>query len=228
MIQVLDNIILSDNVVNDFHKAYLDSAFKKWIISILPEIESCANTNQDNPWHIYNVLDHILHSIEAMNKQTKELDISTRRILAYTMLLHDIGKPETKTSRYSKKYGREVDSFFGHNLASMNIANRVLKIFNFNDHEIEIIKTLVKEHDMFMFITLNNDHNPYHYVLTMEYLKEKIEELDTVHDGQTMMKYLTMVGRSDNLAQNPEMTASSLVLLDHIDKMLNELNNTFN
>ena len=34
------------------------------------------------------------------------------------------------------------------------------------------------------------------------------------------MKYLVMVGRADNMAQNPEMTRDSLHMLDKMDDML--------
>ena len=119
MQKVLDEILLSSNVVERFYENYKIPKFKNWLVSILPEIEDCNKTNQDNPWHVYNVLEHILHSVEEMNKQTKTEEYKIRRMLAYTMLLHDIGKPECKIRRYSKLYKREVDSFFNHNLASI-------------------------------------------------------------------------------------------------------------
>lgn len=223
MLKVLDEILLSDNVVENFHLAYKNKEFKNWILNILPEIEDCRKLNQDNPWHIYNCLDHILHSVEEMNKQTKGLKYNARRILAYTMLLHDIGKPETKIRRYSKLYKKEVDSFFNHNKASKKIANRVLKEFDFCLRECEIIKTLVDEHDMFMFITLKEDGNKYHRVLNATLLNEKIKELNKNYDGKTLLKYLIMVGRADNKAQNPEMTKNSLKLLDVFNDMLGNL-----
>jgi len=222
MLTVLDNILLSNEVVKNFHTEYDKPEFKNWLITLLPEIEDCANTDQDNPWHIYNVLDHILHSIEEMNKQTKDFDLSTRRMLAYTMLMHDIGKPKCKIRRYSKKYGRVADSFFNHNLAGVEIADRVLGDFNFDDLEREIIKTLIKEHDVFMFIRLEDNNNPYHHTLTQDYIRELISNLDKTFDGYTMMKYLLLVGRSDNLAQNPEMTSDSLHLLNVMTEMLQD------
>jgi len=222
MIKVLDEILLSDNVVENFHKNYEDVNFKNWIVSVLPEVENCKNQKQDNPWHIYNCLDHILHSVEEMNKQTIGLDFNTRRMLAYTMFLHDIGKPESYVRRYSKLYKREVDSFFNHNIAGVKIAVRVLDNFNFNNLDTDIIKELIDKHDIFMFITLTDDGNKFHHVLTNEYLNEVITDLDKVYDGKTLFKYLIMVGRSDNKAQNPKMTKDSLRLLDVMDSMVNE------
>ena len=89
MIKKLDSILLSSNVVDNFYKEY-NGEFQNWILGILPELEDCKNRNQDTPWHIYSVLDHILHSVEEMNKQTEHLDNNVRRMLAYIMFLHDI------------------------------------------------------------------------------------------------------------------------------------------
>lgn len=224
MLKTLNRILLSEFPVYTFHTYYKNPLFRNWINSVLPEIEKCNNENQDNPWHIYNILDHILHSVEEMNKQTKGLNYNTRRMLAYTMLLHDIGKPETKIRRYSKLYRREVDSFFNHNKASKKIADRVLYDFDFCEKEANIIKTLIEEHDIFMFITLKEDGNPHHNVLTKNYLQSLISKLDKVYNGKALLNYLIMVGRADNKAQNPEMTKNSLILLDKMEEMLEKIN----
>ncbi len=221
MIEKLNQILLSDNTVEKFYKAVEDQSFKDWLLKILPEVEACKNLNQDNPWHVYNCLDHILHSVEEINKLTKELPYDIRRMLAYTMFLHDIGKPGCHLRRFSKKYGREIDSFFDHNLASKRIANRVALQFSFSEQERNQIEMLVEMHDIFMFITLHDDGNKFHHVLTPEYLNSEIAKLEKVGDGKTLMKYLVMVGIADNRAQNPKMTKNSLRLLDVINNMLN-------
>ena len=223
MLNKLNNILLSENVVENFHNNYNDKTFKFWLNSILPEIENCKNLKQDNPWHIYNCLDHILHSVEEINKQTTSLDDNTKRLLSYTMFLHDIGKPECYIRRYSKLYGREIDSFFNHNKAGVRIADRVLSSFGFNNNDSEIIKKLIDMHDIFMFVTLEQDGNPHHQVLTNKYIDTQIEELNSVGNGEKLLKYLIMIGRADNLAQNPVMTGDSLHLLDVFDSMLDNV-----
>lgn len=223
MIDVLDNILLSDNVVDNFHKKYNEDNFKNWLISIIPEVEKCNTTEQDNPWHIYNCLQHILRSVEEINKQTIQFAHSIRRMLAYTMFLHDIGKPDCKIRRYSKLYKREVDSFFNHNIAGVKIANRVLNHFRFNANEQETIKLFITEHDMFMSLTLEDNGNPYHTVLSEEYLKNKILELNNYGDGKQLLEWLILIGRADNKAQNPKMTGKSLELLDKMETMLKSI-----
>ncbi len=220
MIKLLDKILLSDNVKDEFYKNYNDSEFKAWLLSILPEIEACKNQKQDNAWHIYNCLDHILHSVEAINKLDKDYDSVTRRQLAYTMCLHDIGKPKCYIRRYSKLYGREVDSFFNHNLESEKIARRVLPLLNFDEKEQQVISLLIKNHDIFMFITLSKDNNKYHKLLTMGLIEDYIKEFSVAGDGRKIMEYLLMVGRADSSAQNPKMTKDSFKLLDVMEEML--------
>lgn len=225
MRNLLDRILLSENVVNEFNINYNNLQFKNWLLGLLPEVERCKNLKQDNPWHIYNCLEHILHSVEEMNKQTTSLDLNTRRMLAYTMFLHDIGKPDCAIRRFSKQYNREVDSFFNHNKAGVRIAKRVLKEFGFTKQEENVILTFIEKHDMFMFITLADDGNKYHNVLTNDLIQDEIDELNKVGNGCKLLEYLIMVGRSDNLAQNPEMTSASLTLLDTMQNMLNTLHN---
>lgn len=224
MQSILDEILLSDDVVKDFHKHYNNNNFKEWLLNLLPEIENCKNLKQDNPWHIYNCLDHILHSVENINKQTKDLSLEERKMLAYVMFLHDIGKPECYLSRYSKLYKREVDSFFNHNKASVKIAQRVLPTLGFNDNDIKKMLLLIDEHDAFMFLTLDEDGNKYHKVLTSNVVDEMVDKYNHVGDGEKLLNQLIMVGRADNMSQNPEMTQNSFKLLDKMQQLLDEKN----
>lgn len=220
----LDEALMSDDALSKFKSLYADPEFKTWLTSIIPEIEDCANQKQDNPWHIYDCLDHILHSVEEMNKQTKNLPDSDRKLLAYSMLYHDIGKPASHIRRFGKAYGREIDSFFNHNKKSAEVVKRSAKDFGFNESEAKIIEKLVYDHDIFMFITENKNGNPHHKLLTNELIAEHVQELSSLGDGKTLMEYLIKIGRADNKAQNPEMTEKSLHMLDTMENMLKSMN----
>lgn len=215
----LDEIVLSDNVVERFYAEYNEnSSFKNKLDEVLPEIRMCDKQQQNNPWHKYNVLGHILHSVEEMNNQTKELGDKTRRMLAYVMLFHDIGKPAKHIVR--NKGGVEIDSFFNHNIESAKVARRVLPMLGFIEDEVKIMDKLIYKHDIFMFIRERGDGNKYHRVLSEKLVREEIKELDEVGDGLRLMRFLVMIGRADNLAQNEEMTVDSLRLLVGFDKIL--------
>lgn len=228
MLKKLDKILLSNNVTQNFYKAYKNDDFKAWLLNILPEVEDCRILQQDNPWHIYNCLDHTLHAVEEMNKQTTHFSAADRRMLAYTMFLHDIGKPKCVVRRFSRLYNREIDSFFDHNLTSAKIAGRVLNDFGFNKDESKVIQRLVEDHDIFMYITLTEDHNTFHKVLTEDLVREHISRLNQYGDGEVLMQYLTMVGKADNMAQNPKMTQNSLKLIGLIQDMIQDINTSEN
>lgn len=223
MLQTLDDILMSDNVVEKFFVYYSKPEFKKWLLDILPEIEHCKIQKQDNPWHIYDCLNHILHSVENINMQTKHLPFNIRRLLAYVMFYHDIGKPACHIHRYSKLYGRKVDSFFGHNVKSEEIAKRTLKYFDFDKEEISVMLKLINKHDIFMFITMYDDGNTYHKVLSNQLILEEIDDLNSVGNGKELLLFLIMIGRADNLSQNPKMTKLSLELLDKMYNMVTNL-----
>lgn len=230
MIKLLDEILLNKNALLEFKSHFENKEFHDWIVGILPEIENCQNLKQDNPWHIYNCLEHILHSVEYINElnENEHEDEKTKRLLAYTMFLHDIGKPECHIRRYSKSYGREVDSYFNHNIAGVKIADRVLPQFNFTKEEIDIIKILIEDHDIFMFITLQDDNNPHHKVLDKKVILDEINKLNNYGNGAKLMKYLIRIGMSDSLSQNPQMTINSLRLLSVMDTMLDDMLNSTN
>ena len=100
---------------------------------------------------------------------------------------------------------------------------RAIDKFDFNSTDSSIISKFIDMHDIFMSIRLKNDNNPYHHVLTEEYINTQINELNSVGNGEQLLKYLIMVGRADNLAQNPEMTGDSLHLLTVFDSMLDNM-----
>ena len=222
-LELLDEVLLSKKVFENFKTAISNPEFSEWLTKIVPEIVDCANQKQDNPWHIYGCLEHILRSVDEVNKQTVNLTIEERKLLAYSMFYHDMGKPASHIRRFAKAYGREVDSFFNHNKKSAEIVRRTAAEFGFDEQEIKQIEKLVLEHDIFMSITDEPNSNPHKKALSNELIVEQMDELSMVGDGKKFMQYLIMIGRADNLAQNPEMTGKSLGMLDKMEHMTNEI-----
>lgn len=226
-LQILNNALVANNACEEFYKNYNNQEFRNWIQKILPQIEDCKNQRQDNPWHIYGCLDHILHAVEAMNKQTISLDSQTRKMLSYVMLLHDIAKPACHIRRYANAYKRYVDSFFGHAKLGEQIAREVLPTFGFCENEVKIMTWLVKNHDIFMNLTITKDPNPHKEQITPQLVKNLLQEADGLGEASQIVRWLVMVGRADNLAQNPKMTKQSLDNLDYFESVLdNVVNNS--
>lgn len=218
-IDLLYRVLISDNAVHDFFQQYkTNTVFRNWLDNLIPEVSKANEMEQNNPWHIYNVLTHTLHSVEQMNKLSKKENPSDRKLLAYTMFFHDLGKVETHITR--EKDGKMIDSFFNHNVVSEKIAQRVLPELGFSKEQVDVIKKLVFKHDIFMFIRLEETSNSYWRKLDHKLIDKEVKELNEVGNGEKLMRYLCMVGRADNLAQNPKMTEYSLKMLDTFDKML--------
>lgn len=107
--------------------------YKDVIAVIIPELEPCIGFNQNNPYHIYNVYDHIAHAVANY----KGDDISIKMAL----LLHDIGKPECYTEDHNGGH------FHGHSVPSMRIAKDVVERLRFDNKTKDEIVDLVLYHD---------------------------------------------------------------------------------
>lgn len=101
---------------------------------VIPELTACMSFEQNTPYHCYDVYRHIAVSVAHVPPEP---------VLRWTMLLHDIGKPQC----YS------VDAagnghFYGHNKASSRIAENVLGRLRLPRRITDDIVTLVKYHDL--------------------------------------------------------------------------------
>ena len=124
----LTKIITSDNPSK--LRLLVDSNIMKYVI---PEFVDCFDTPQNNPNHIYNVGEHILCALE---------NIENNPVLRWTMLLHDIGKPVTRTTDENN-----IDHFHGHQAEGVKISLNILKRLKFDNKTTDKILRLVKYHD---------------------------------------------------------------------------------
>ncbi|NLK22036.1 MAG: CCA tRNA nucleotidyltransferase [Epulopiscium sp.] len=124
----LDKILLSDSV-RKFILLY-DTGILKYI---LKEVEECFKTEQNHPHHGDNVGIHTLKSVEAVDKILS---------LRWTMLLHDIGKPEHKTTD-----DKGIDHFYGHVEKSVVLAEKIMDRLKFDKKSSKHILQLIKWHD---------------------------------------------------------------------------------
>lgn len=124
----LTKLIMSD------HPEKLLDAYRMGITKIiLPEFDAMAETPQNTPYHLYDVAGHTVEVIRNVPKT---------KVLRYTALLHDSGKPECRTTDAS---GR--DHFKGHGVASERIAEQVLRRLKMDNDTIRDVKKLVYWHD---------------------------------------------------------------------------------
>ena len=107
--------------------------------------ESVINCQQNTVYHRYGVFKHTLCTVESVGRDSLKFNAQELKILKWTMLLHDIGKPMAKMIN-----GSGSDSFAGHDDISCEMAVDILDRFSFTDDEKNVILTLIKYHDKFL------------------------------------------------------------------------------
>ena len=121
------NKLLEGNNVGDILSEHLSV-----IAEIIPELAATEGFEQNNPWHCYDVLNHILISVDNAPK-----DYAMR----LTMLFHDIAKPECYTEKDGKGH------FYGHPKASSDMAKRILSRLKYDNETIRTVTQLILYHD---------------------------------------------------------------------------------
>lgn len=116
------------------HPDYVRACYETGITAVvLPEFDRCMETEQNNPHHCYCVGEHILHSMQ---------NIRPDKVLRYTMLFHDIGKPQTKTTDEAG-----IDHFYGHAAVSEKLASGILHRLKADNETIYRVTRLTRYHD---------------------------------------------------------------------------------
>lgn len=176
----LSKLLMGDNVFDVLVE------YKEVIAVIIPEIVDTFDFPQNTKWHIYDVWKHICKTVEQSPK-----DLGLR----LTMLLHDIGKPMSRTTDE-----KGVDHFKGHQKISAELAETALKRLKISNELYERAMFLIPIHDM-------------HIGTDRKKVKKWLSKI-----GEDRLLDLVEVKRSDKLGQNPEMTAQELANLDVTEK----------
>lgn len=116
------------------HPDYLRVAYELGMTKvIMPEFDKAMQTPQNNPHHMYNVGEHLLHTL---------LGVRPDRSLRIAALLHDIAKPDTETKDYDG-----ISHFHGHAEVGEEKAAAILRRLKFDNDTINKVKKYVKFHD---------------------------------------------------------------------------------
>ncbi|WP_027627051.1 CCA tRNA nucleotidyltransferase [Ruminiclostridium cellobioparum] len=182
----VDKLLTSQNP-SCFNKLYHSGLLEH----ILPEFVACYHTEQNNPYHIYNVAEHIIRTVESIPKSS---------ILRWTMLLHDIGKPLSRTTD-----DQGIDHFYGHQEVSVRMADSILNNLRLDKLSIKKILTLVRYHDVDIFDTGKS-------------IRKVLNKV-----GEDLFLSLLEVQRADAMGQNPVYLDKRLVKLDNIKRIYKEI-----
>jgi tRNA nucleotidyltransferase (CCA-adding enzyme) len=124
-----DGLIAGDGAVEVLRE------YASVIGTVIPEIVPMFGFEQHSRWHIYDVWEHCLHTLKA-------LDPDASLLLRHVALLHDIGKPESFTLDESGN-----GHFFGHERAGAIDARSVFRRLRWRSLDIDHACTLIKYHD---------------------------------------------------------------------------------
>lgn len=117
------------------HPEYLKLAYDSGITAvIMPEFDLIMNTPQRNRYHYLNVGEHTL---KMMTETEPE------RVLRWTALFHDMGKPECMTEDEDG-----IIHFHGHAAAGAKIAYNIMKRLKFDNDTLNKVVKLVENHEL--------------------------------------------------------------------------------
>lgn len=178
----LDKILLSQNpfFIEQLHTLGL-------MHYILPEVDVCFGVPQKNKYHIYNVGEHIMHTVEYSPNDL---------LLRWAALLHDIGKPDSKS----------VDSngiihFYGHHRQSVRLASEILRKFRFDSEQQKDILTLIENHDVRIDASL----------IAVKKIMSKT--------GSENFEKLLLLQEADNMAKNRKYLKEKLNRINEVRKL---------
>lgn len=110
--------------------------FSDVVCTLVPELSACIGFLQYNPHHAYDVWQHTLHAVDAVEPEEP---------LRLAALLHDIAKPAVFC------FDRNlVGHFPGHDVAGAAVAERVLRRLRYDTATIHEVTQLVRGHMLFL------------------------------------------------------------------------------
>ncbi len=124
----LVKLLLSD------HPEKLIVAYELGITKVvLPEFDRCMETDQNTIHHMYSVGEHTVNALK---------NIRSDRILRLTMLMHDMGKPDTMSVDEDGQ-----SHFYGHDELGAKMALDIFKRLKFDRETTDRVCNLIKYHD---------------------------------------------------------------------------------
>lgn len=169
---------------------------------ILPEFDAMMRTEQNNTHHIFTVGEHTIRAVSsvAVDRTSHSFTPRERVILRWTMLLHDIEKPNTKVVGKDKQ-----DHFYGHQEKGAVTAKRILKDLKFDNDTLEAVEHLIRWHD-------------YRFILTPVGMRKAASKI-----GKDYMELLFEVNHADTSAKNPARNDEKIFRLNEAIRLYKEV-----
>lgn len=178
------------------HPEKIKTAYELGMTSIfLPEFDAMMNTPQNNPHHKYNVGDH---TVEALKR------IDADKILRLAALLHDVGKPDTRSTD-----AEGIDHFYEHYKKSGEKSEEILRRLKYDNHTIKSVRHLIEWHDF------RWDDESYAGMAKVRRLVSKV--------GIEYFEPLLKLQRADILGQSSYLQEKKLRVLQEVEDIYGEV-----
>lgn len=155
--------------------------------AVVPELRAAWGFDQNTPFHVYTVYEHIAHTVEHIEPSTP--------LNRWVALLHDIGKP----ARYAPD-AKGIGHFPRHSLESARMAEQIASRLRMPSDFTRDLITLVTTHD-------------YRFGPDRRAVRRMLHTLDGRED---LFASLMAIKRADCLAKAPHCRGD-LSLLDEIE-----------
>lgn len=158
---------------------------------IMSEFDHMMETEQNNPHHIGTVGEHTLLALTKVEKN---------KVLRLTMLLHDLGKYETRTTDE-----QGTDHFYGHGKAGEELAKKILRRLKFDNDTIRQVTKLVLWHD-------------YRVTPERKAVRRAVNKV-----GEDLFPLLLKIQRADYQAQSEYRREEKMQRLSQVEEIYNEI-----
>ena len=190
ILEEVNKILLSENpdYIRKLHECGL-------LQYIMPELERCFGEPQRNKYHIYDVGEHIMHTVKCTPNDL---------VLRWAALMHDIGKP--KTRRFES--GGKV-SFHHHDAVGAKMTRKRLKALHFDHHMVEDVSELV------------NLHLRFHGYVEEPWTDSAVRRY--VKDAGPLYERLNRLTRADTTTQNKRKAMMFSAAMDEMEQRVRDL-----
>lgn len=161
---------------------------------VLPEFDAMMETPQNNPHHCYSVGEHAIAAVENI-----EADMALR----WAALLHDIGKPQTRTVDEEG-----IDHFYDHARTGMVIAREVLRRMKLDNNTIKRVLRIVEWHD---------------YGMTGDIRKSTLRKAICKMGGMECFPDILKIRYADTLAQSAYQREEKLRQIKRMEQLYEEI-----
>ncbi len=178
----LNKLLVSD------HPERMRQVYETGLTSVfMPEFDAMMETPQNNKHHCYSVGEHTLHTLKH---------VSPEKNLRLAMLLHDIGKPVTKTTDEEGQ-----DHFYKHQEVGAEMASAILHRLKYDNDTIATVKRYVRFHD------------------ERPEINERVIRRAIVRMGTSCFPEIFEIKRADVLGQSDYMREDKLKKIDAFEEM---------